>query len=159
MVRKLALHDYDRNTHMWDKVVSDPAYRALCRSIWAEDFDESPPDMETPEKSQKVIDAEIAKAVAAVGKLRKRGVGVVFVRAPSAGEYYAYEQKYLPREKTWDLLLERTGAPGIHFEDYPELQGYDLPEWSHMSAPEAERYTANYVPLVERLFAGMPPAR
>jgi hypothetical protein len=158
MVRKLAEHDYDRNTHMWEKVVSDPEYRALARRIWAEDFNEPPPEMDTPEKSQKVIDGEIAKAAAAIDKLRKRGVRVVFLRAPSDGEYYAYEQKYLPRDKTWDLLLQRTGAPGIHFEDYPALQGYELPEWSHMSPPEAERYTANYVPIVERVFAQMESA-
>jgi len=155
MVRKLATHDYDRNTRMWKKVVDDPEYRALARSIWAEDFGEPPPNMDTPEKSQKVIDGEIDKAVAAIDKLRARGVRVLFVRPPSDGEYYAYEQKYLPRPKTWDLLLERTHAPGIHFEDYPELQGYVLPEWSHMSPPEAERYTAAIVPLFEREFARM----
>ncbi len=155
MVRKLANHDLDRNTHMWEKVVEDPAYRAMARAIWAEDFGEPPPEMETPEKARKVIDGEIAKAAAAIGKLRKRGVRIVFLRPPSAGEYYAYEQKYLPRDKTWDLLLERTGVPGVHFEDYPELQGYDLPEWSHMSPPEAERFTASYVPIVERELARM----
>jgi hypothetical protein len=157
-VRKLAITDYDRNTHMWDKVVSDSGYGALARSIWAEDFDAPPRGMETPGKAQKVIDDEIAKAAAAIERLRKRGVRVVFVRAPSDGEYYAYEQKYLPRDKTWEPLLQRTGVPGIHFEDYPELQGYVLPEWSHLSAPEAERYTANYVPIVERLFAQMEAA-
>jgi hypothetical protein len=154
-VRKLAVHDYDRNTQMWDKVVHDPEYKALARAIWAEDFSDPPPNMETPEKAQKVIDGEIDKAVAAIEKLRARGVRVLFVRPPSAGEYYAYEQKYLPRAKTWDLLLERTNAPGIHFEDHAELQGYELPEWSHMSAPEAERYTAAIVPLFEREFARM----
>ncbi|HJT96971.1 MAG TPA: hypothetical protein VJ696_01535 [Rhodanobacteraceae bacterium] len=160
MVRKLAVHDYDRNTRMWDKVVHDPAYRALARAIWAEDFGEPPPGMETPEKAQKVIDGEIDKAVAAIEKLRARGVRVVFVRPPSAGEYYAYEQKYLPRANTWDLLLERTHAPGIHFEDHPELQGYELPEWSHLSPPEAERYTAAVVPLIERELArGEPPEK
>ena len=155
MVRKLAVHDYDRNTRMWDKVVDDPEYRALARSIWAEDFGEPPPKMDTPENAQKVIDGEIDKAVAAIDTLRARGVRVLFVRPPSDGEYYAYEQKYLPRAKTWDLLLERTHAPGIHFEDHPELQGYVLPEWSHMSPPEAERYTAAIVPLFEREFARM----
>ena len=153
MVRKLAVQDFDRNTHMWDKVVDDPEYRALCRAIWAEDFTEPLPGMDTPEKAQKVIDGEIAKAVAAIDKMRKRGVRVMFLRPPSDGEYYAYEHKYLPRTNTWDLLLERTGAPGIYFEDYPELQGYVLPEWSHMSPPEARRFTANYVPIVEREFA------
>ena len=153
MVRKLAVTDYDRNTHMWDKVVHDPEYRALARSIWAEDFSEPLPEMETPEKAQKAIDGEIATAVAAIAKLRAHGVRVVFLRPPSGGEYYAFEHKYLPRANTWDLLLERTGAPGVYFEDYPELQGYELPEWSHMSPPEAERYTANYIPIVEREFA------
>ncbi len=138
---------------MWDKVVHDPEYRALARSIWAEDFTEPLPEMETPEKAQKAIDGEIATAVAAIAKLRAHGVRVVFLRPPSGGEYYAFEHKYLPRANTWDLLLERTGAPGIYFEDYPELQGYELPEWSHMSPPEAERYTANYIPIVEREFA------
>ena len=38
--------------------------------------------------------------------------------------------------------LAATAAPGIHFEDYPELQGYYLPEWSHMTRAEAERFTA-----------------
>ena len=59
-----------------------------------------------------------------MAKLRARGVPVVFVRLPSDGAYYDFEQKYFPRDKTWDLLLSKTGAPGIHFEDHPQLQGY-----------------------------------
>ncbi len=151
-VRKLALHDEDRNTQMWDKVETDPDYRALARRVWAQDFDvrklgETKAD---PGEAQKAIDEAITKAVAAIATLRARGVRVLFVRAPSAGEYYAYEQRAFPRAKTWDPLLAATQTPGIHFEDYPELQGYDLPEWSHLSASEAERYTATLVPIVER---------
>jgi len=152
MVRKLAVHDADRNTHMWSKVENDPEYRKLAQDIWAEDFGEPPPGMDTPEKKQKIIDAEIARAVAAVEKLRARGVRVLFVRLPSSGGYYEYEQRELPRAITWDLLLKRTGAPGIHFEDYPELQGYELPEWSHVSASEANRLTEALVPIVLREF-------
>jgi hypothetical protein len=152
-VRKLAVHDVDRNTRMWDKVASDPEYRALARRIWAQDFNEPLPEMETPEKKQHVIDEQIKAATEAVAKLRARGVEVLFIRPPSDGEYYAYEQRELPRAITWDLLLQRTGAAGIHFEDYPEMQGYELPEWSHMSASEAERFTAAIVPIIEREFA------
>jgi hypothetical protein len=57
-----------------------------------------------------------------------------------------------PRATTWDVLLQRTGAPGIHFQDYPQLQGYDQPEWSHLSASEAQRFTAALTPLVQREF-------
>jgi hypothetical protein len=157
-VRRLAVHDEDRNTQMWDKVVSDADYRALARRIWAQDFGDPANSVKAkadPEKAQKAIDDAIAKATAAIATMRARGVRVLFVRPPSAGEYYAYEQRVFPRAKTWDPLLEQTHTPGIHFEDYPELQGYDLPEWSHLSPADAERYTAALVPIVEREFAKM----
>jgi hypothetical protein len=157
-VRRLAVHDEDRNTQMWDKVVTDPEYRALARRIWAQDFGDPADSVKAkadPAEAQKTIDTAIAKAVAAIATLRARGVRVLFVRPPSAGEYYAYELRAFPRAKTWDALLAATQAPGIHFEDYPELQGYDLPEWSHLSPSEAERFTAKLVPIVEREFVRM----
>lgn len=149
-VRKLAVADADRNSRMWHKLVNDPAYRKLAQSIWAEDFGGPLPGMDTPEGKQKAIDTQISRAAAAIAKLRARGIPVLFLRPPSNGAYYQFEQKYLPRGETWDRLLERTGAPGIHFEDYPQLQGYDLPEWSHLSASEADRFTAALVPIIER---------
>ncbi len=155
-VRKLSLADADRSTRMWDKVETDPAYREIARRIWAQDFDKPLPGMDTPEKKRKAIDEQIDKAVAAIAKLRARGVRVVFVRLPSDGEYYAFEEKYLPRAETWDLLLQRTGAPGIHFKDFAELQGYELPEWSHIAAFDAGRFTAALAPLVERELAVTP---
>ena len=50
-------------------------------------------------------------------------------------------------------FVQRTGATGIHFEDHPQLQGYALPEWSHLSAADAKRFTTALVPMVEREFA------
>lgn len=150
-VRKLRVSDADRNTHMWRKVETDPAYRALARSIWAERFAAPPPpNMDTPAKLQKLIDTQIQRAVDAVAKLRARGVQVLFVRPPSMGPYLEFENKVFPRARTWDVLLQRTGAAGIHFQDYPELQGYDQPEWSHLSAADAERFTAALYRIIER---------
>ncbi|MFC5578859.1 hypothetical protein ACFPOA_12655 [Lysobacter niabensis] len=153
-VRKLMVQDSpDRNTHMWRKVEVDAPYRALARSIWAENFTGPPPPMmDTPEKARALVAAQIERASKAVATLRARGVRVVFVRPPSNGAYYAFEQKAMPRAQTWDVLLQRTGAPGIHFEDYPQLQGYELPEWSHLTAADARRFTAQLQPLVEREF-------
>jgi hypothetical protein len=158
-VRKLAESAVDRNTWMWDKVATDPEYRALARAIWAEDFGGPFPNMDTPEKAKKVIDAEIARAKKAIDPLRARGVKVLFVRLPSSGEYYAFEQKYFPRAQTWDRLLAETGTPGIHFEDHPQLQGYELPEWSHASAPEARRMTLALAPLVRSTFEARATVR
>ena len=160
--RKLAQYELDRNTHMWDKVVEDPEYHELVRSIWQRNFARPVaqilPGMGTPEGKRKVIDEQIGRAAAAIAKLRARGVAVVFLRQPSSGLFHEFEDRELPRAQTWDLLLERTGAPGIHFEDYPELQGYDLPEWSHLSAPDANRFTAALVPIAEREFSRVESA-
>jgi hypothetical protein len=155
-VRKLLVQDADRNSRMWSKVELDPAYRAIARGIWLEHFGKPPPSMDTPQKLQKVIDTQIDRAVVAVVKLRARGVQVLFVRPPSIGPYYAFEQHVFPRATTWDVLLRRTGVPGIHFEDYPQLQGYDQPEWSHLSASEANRFTAQLVPIIQRDFWRKP---
>ena len=154
-VRKLAVQDADRNSHMWSRVVQDAAYRAMSRRIWAERFGAPPPEMDTAAKRQAVYDKQIDRAVKAVATLRSHGVAVVFVRMPSAGDYYAYEQKYFPRADTWDKLIARTGVPGLHFEDHAEMQGYDLPEWSHMSEAEAQRFTAAFAPLAEQAFASV----
>jgi hypothetical protein len=35
----------------------------------------------------------------------------------------------------------------VTFHDYPELQGYYVPEWSHLEAREAERYTRTLAPI------------
>nr|MBA2431736.1 hypothetical protein [Chthoniobacterales bacterium] len=53
---------------------------------------------------------------------------------------------------TWDVLLARAGAPGIHFEDHAELQGYWHPEWSHLSGAEADRFTESLVGILKRDF-------
>ena len=152
-VRKLLVQEEDRNTHMWRKVEVDPEYRALARSIWAENFvGPPPPMMDTPEKLQKLVAKQITRAEVAIKKLRARGVQIVFVRPPSNGEYYAFEQKVFPRATTWDVLLKRTNTPGINFEDYPEMQNYELPEWSHLTAADANKFTEVLVPIVEREF-------
>ncbi len=153
-VRKLLVQEADRNTHLWSKVETDPEYRQIARNIWAQRFDAPPPPtMDTPEKLQKVVDAQIQRAVDAVEKLRARGVRVLFLRPPTAGRYLEFDNKVFPRVKTWDVLLARTGAQGIHFEDYPELQGLELPEWSHLSHADADRFTAALYRIIERDFA------
>jgi hypothetical protein len=141
-VRKLSVSGIDRNTHLWSKVAQDPAYRALTRQIWRQGFSDPAPEAA-------VVDEQIRRSVAAVGKLRARGVPVVFVRPPSDGEYLAFEDRVFPRATTWDVLLGRTGAPGIHFADFPQLVGMELPEWSHLAQPDAERFTAELHALLE----------
>jgi hypothetical protein len=149
-VRKLSMQEPDRNTTMWSKVETDAEYRALCQHVWAQFFNVPLPGMETPEALAKVTKEQIERTAAAVAKLRARGIPVLFLRAPADGAYLAYENREFPRAATWDPLLAQAAAGGIHFEDHPELQGYDLPEWSHLSASEAVRFTEALCGLIRR---------
>jgi len=139
-VRKLSESARDRNTHMWQRVVTDTAYQKLAQFIWVQD--PGPPPGVTPAMVAAGIQREISRATKALTALRARGVQVLFVRHPSTGPVLTGEDQGFPRAATWDVLLARTGEQGIHYADYPELQGYDIPEWSHLSAAEATRYTA-----------------
>jgi len=147
-VRRLAAQDADRNTRLWQKLETDLEYQALAKSIWRQLF--APPPGVTPEMARQNAEKQLERAVAAVAKLKARGVPVMFLRPPSTGEFLEAENKGFPRERTWNVLLERTGAPGIHFEDYPELQGLRLPEWSHLSAADAEIFTERLCRILER---------
>jgi hypothetical protein len=161
-VRKLSETEADRNTHLWSKVATDPQYRDLARRIWLQDFQPAPDDP-TPQEAARTAKEQIERMAKAVATLRARGVKVLFVRIPSAGPYLAFENRQFPRAATWDKLLAASGAPGIHFEDYPQLQGYYLPEWSHMTRSEGERFTAALYAIIVRDFwqpdgAGATPA-
>ncbi|MDB6083670.1 MAG: hypothetical protein JWN43_1551 [Gammaproteobacteria bacterium] len=155
-VRMLSVTEADRNNHMWSKLETDSSYRALVRSIWAENFNDPPPTAQEAAENRRTLSEQITRTAAAVARLRERNIPVIFVREPSNGDFLAYEDREFPRKSTWDELLEKAHVPGIHFQDYPELQDYDLPDWSHMTRASAERYTEALYRIIEHSYA--PPA-
>ena len=150
-VRRLSESGPDRATHLWSKVADDPQYQTLARSIWSQHLKPSPDDP-PPDKVAKTRDEQIDRAVKAVATLRARGVKVLFVRPPSAGPYLVSDDREFPRAQAWDVLLAKTGAPGIYFSDYPELSGFDPPEWSHLKLADARKFTAALHAIVVRDF-------
>ncbi len=151
--RKLAILEADRNTEMWARLEEDEAKAEQAKEIWvgmARRFtpppnpDGSPP----PPMPDEAINAVIAGVKANVDKIRARGGEVVFLRFPYEGFYQQLEDTAFPRARFWDRLVEQTDSVGVSFHDYPQLQGYELPEWSHLAPREAERYTRALVPIV-----------
>ena len=149
-VRKLDILGKDRNIRMWRKVEEDPEYQAQAKRIWSQFLRLEIEDQEAYEMQLESYGVQIDRAVAAVEKLAARGVEVIFVRFPSNGRYRESERLFFPRDAAWDVLIEKTGALGIHFEDHDELQGYEMPEWSHLSATEADRFSAALYAVVQR---------
>ena len=138
----------DRQTSLWSGVENNKRLRDHARLVWG------------PFDGKSMEEAGIARACKeaadAVKKIRAHGGEVVFIRSPSAGLYYEHELQSAPRAKTWDRLLKETGAFGVNFEDYPEMQGLEVPEWSHLSRESAKKFTRAYV---EALVKNVPRLR
>jgi hypothetical protein len=77
-----------------------------------------------------------------VNEIRAGGGDVVFVRMPSSGRTLAREHKLFPRENFWDLFATGVDAVAIHFEDYPELRGFDAPDGSHIDQSDTAAFSA-----------------
>ncbi len=158
-VRKLSNMERDRNTRLWDKVDKNVAYRDLVRSIWAENW---MPLAELPEPvRERILEArtkQLDRAIEAVKKIQAKGAQTIFVQMPYEGHYATSEIDIAPRELTWDILIEQTGVLGLHFQDHEEMQGYRLPEWSHMTGSEADRFTEAFYGLVKRELAARQAA-
>jgi hypothetical protein len=144
-------HDVDeeRRGSLFVGVETDPARREQIEANWV--FP-APPSPEPPE--QRAAEKEglrheiLWREYAAVTRIRARGGRVIYVRFPSSGGVLQQERRDFPREATWDALLAVTGAPGIHFEDVPELASFQCVEWSHLSATDSTEFTRRLMPLL-----------
>ena len=136
---------YDhRQTFLWHRIEADHRLREHARLVWGP-FNGEPLD-------EGAITRGIDQATKAVEKIRARGGEVAFIRPPSGGLYLEHERHMAPRAKTWDPLLAKTQSFGIHFEDYPEMQGLETPEWSHLSRNSAEHFTRAYVEVLMKRY-------
>jgi hypothetical protein len=134
---KLYVSAADRNSQLWSRVLQDEAYRQEAKDIWAR--------FRAPGRRRDLSDADVSAIIADVRRdverIRARGGEVVFIRMPYEGVYTQIEDRGFPRQRFWDRLVAETNSVGVAWQDYPELQGYELPEWSHLAPHERERYT------------------
>ena len=92
------------------------------------------------------IEQRFHDVAAAVQKLRSRGGKIVFVRFPNSSGLKALEDRQTPRAAVWDRVIKDTAAPGIYYEDFPDLAGFDCPEWSHLSAGDSVEFSKRLIP-------------
>jgi hypothetical protein len=141
---KLGTTTDDRQTHLWWRVEQDERVRAHQRATW---------NRAAPPVSDATVASLVERTRVAVEKVRARGGEVVFVRPPSASELWVFEEQTVPRERGWETLLARAEVRGVHFNDYPAMQGLELPEYSHLSRACATVFTDAYV----RALAALTP--
>ncbi len=135
--------DEHRNVRMASKTANDTAAANQIKMAWKFIIGsgEGPP----PDKNSVV--AYFSKDVA---QFRERGGKVIFVRSPSTGFFEQGEKMITPREQFYDSLLTVTKFPGYHYRDYEELSGFDCPEWSHLSGPDADKFTRSLATFMLR---------
>lgn len=85
-----------------------------------------------------------------VATLLARGGKVVFVRLPVTGPLVAQEEKLVPLAAGWGRLVAENGVPAINFADHADLNAFDCPEWSHLSAADSVEFTRRLVPHLQR---------
>jgi hypothetical protein len=139
-VWKIATSKDERQTAMWGRIETDATLRDHARSVWVQPR----PNSGVPVAADVIARTQDATREA-VKAIRARGGDVVFVRPPSSPELRVHEDARIPRPAGWDALLAVADVRGVHFDDYPSMQGLAIPEWSHLSRACAPVFTDAYV--------------
>jgi hypothetical protein len=129
----------DRNVRMNDKTVTDTAFANSIKKVWK---------FFTPEDRKSDKAATMAYFLEDAKKFLDRGGNLILVRCPSEGYLREIEMKNQPREEYWDELVKNSGAKAYHFEDYAQLQGFHIPEWSHLAPTDADAFTMELVKIL-----------
>lgn len=143
--KKFSYVDFQRQEIMTDEFTRDTNMQKQVTDLWSKWGALSDEHGITGDTLQKIFDM----VETAVKKINERGGKVVFVRTPSSGGYGQHEPVSHPRSEYFDKLLEVTGSQGIHFLDYPETKNFICPEWSHLSKPDAVKYTIALTKIME----------
>ena len=142
---EFSLNTFERQMYMTPGFIKDTSLQNKVKANWAffASLGKGAPPMPEAEL------AAIFKSVkTATDKIKARGGQVLFVRTPSSGGYLEGEKMGFPREKYWDKLLAYTDCPGIHFLDYPAIDHFVCPEFSHLSLPDAEIFTKYFIEIL-----------
>lgn len=135
---------FNRQEYMTAKFSSDTTLQNKVKGIW-DSFRKMSKD---PPVSGKKLDSMLNAVKVSVNKIKARGGQVLFV-TPSSGAFLIGENMGFPREKYWNRLLEMTRSPGIHFADYPALDHFICPEFSHLSQPDAILFTREFIHILQ----------
>jgi hypothetical protein len=143
--------DRERRARMIEECARPGKLQSTIQQIWMPLFTPPPPPTYIPteefgKQMKQAVEQRFRDVAAAVQKLRAREGRIVFVHFPHSGDLKKLEDRETPRAGIWDRLLRDTGAPGIYYEDYAELRGFNCPEWSHLSAGDSVEFSKRLIP-------------
>ncbi|MFU8843714.1 MAG: hypothetical protein ACNA7V_07890 [Bacteroidales bacterium] len=137
--RRFSNISVDRNVRMTERTATDTAFANSIKQVWRFFGENAPP----PDK-----ESTMTFFLEDAAKFQARGGNLILLRCPSSGGVRAAENMFFPRTEYWDELIRQSKAKGYHFEDYGELNQFECPEWSHLSATDAEIFTRELARLM-----------
>lgn len=131
----------DRNNPMSEKTATDTAFANSIKAAWKFVImgNKNPPERE----------ATTNFFVADAKKFIERGGNLILVRCPSSGWIKEGENKFFSRTEFWNPLVEASKAHAYYYEDYNQFKNLECPEWSHLSAPDAQFFTTEIVKIMK----------
>ena len=137
--------NYNRQETMVPQFVSDTNLHNQVTGIWQffRKMSKEPP------ASGPKLDSILNTVKADVAAIKARGGDVFFIRTPSSGPFWMGEQMGFPRPKYWDRLLLETQCAGLHFADYPAINHFICPEWSHLAPADAILFTKEFIRILQ----------
>jgi hypothetical protein len=143
--------DRERRARMIEECARPGKLQSTIQQIWLPLFTPPPPPTYIPKEEfakqmGQAIEQRFHDVAAAVQKLRGRGGKIVFVHLPHSGGLKALEDRETPRAGVWNRVINDTVAPGIYYEDFPELADFNCPEWSHLSAGDSVEFSKRLIP-------------
>ena len=138
--------NFERQDIMTERFEKDTILQKQVTGLW--DFYRS--ISKDPPPNVAKTNSMIATVHNDINKIKARGGQVIFVRTPSSGPYWEGEQKGFPRALFWDKILAETNIPGIHFKDYPAIDHFVCPEFSHLKQSDAIVFTKNLAKILEQ---------
>ena len=101
--------------------------------------------------------AGLARIEDMIERIQDRGGHVVFLRAPTSGDYREVERRHFPRTRFWDVFAQQSSALTLHFEDIPVMRDMVCAEGTHLHLEDTGVFTRLLVRELQQ--AGVLPAR
>ncbi len=132
----------DRNTIMLARMETDTAFQKTIQNAWATFGSRN-------ERDDEMINISFPFYLDLINQLKARGGKMILTCNPSSGFYTEMEGRVYPREQYFDAFVEQSNCPAYHFSDYPQLDQFDPPEWSHLCTPDARVYTREILAIMK----------
>ena len=104
-----------------------------------------------PPMSLEIWKAQVDKLIVMVDKIQSRGGRVLLLRMPTDKGHWQLDEQYYPKSSYWDVIQGLEGLQSIHFNDYPLLSNFELPDSSHLDAKDAPVFTTALLNVIENL--------